>query len=239
MLNIIKDIVDRFTLKEFAQLIDNTLIKPIATIDEVLKGVEETRRYRFKCLVLSPSHAIYTLSKGLADDINICSIVGFPMGYTSTKVKAMEAEELLSHGVKEIDVVMNIQLFKSGMYDAVLSDIATVVDIAKRYGAITKIIIESPLLTYSEKLKAIEIVIESGAQFVKTSTGFLSKTPLHDVYILVEAARGRIKVKAAGGFSNAIDTLIAIAMGAERIGSSSAIQIAKEFQELKNLKNIM
>uniref|UniRef100_A0A7J3I6E5 Deoxyribose-phosphate aldolase n=1 Tax=Ignisphaera aggregans TaxID=334771 RepID=A0A7J3I6E5_9CREN len=234
--NLIGGIVDRFSLGEFAKLIDSTLLKPDATVDDVLKSIEETRRYGFKCLVLSPSYAVYVLSKGLAKDIDICSVVGFPMGYATTRAKAMEAEELLSHGVKEIDIVMNIQLFKSGMFDAVLSDVATVVDIAKRYGAIAKVIIESPLLSYSEKVRAVEIAIESGAHFVKTSTGILSKTPLHDVYILVELARGRIKVKAAGGFSNAIDTLTAIAIGAERIGTSSAVQIVREFQELKGLR---
>ncbi|MEM2528759.1 MAG: deoxyribose-phosphate aldolase, partial [Ignisphaera sp.] len=174
MYNLIGGIVDRFSLGEFAKLIDSTLLKPDATVDDVLKSIEETRRYGFKCLVLSPSYAVYVLSKGLAKDIDICSVVGFPMGYATTRAKAMEAEELLSHGVKEIDIVMNIQLFKSGMFDAVLSDVATVVDIAKRYGAIAKVIIESPLLSYSEKVRAVEIAIESGAHFVKTSTGILS-----------------------------------------------------------------
>ncbi|MCS7111440.1 MAG: deoxyribose-phosphate aldolase [Ignisphaera sp.] len=233
--SLIRGIADGFSPEELARVIDNTMLKPTAPIDEVLKSIEETRRYGFKCLVLSPGHAVHVLSKGLAEGVNICSVVGFPMGYSTTRIKTMEAEELLSHGVKEVDIVMNLQLFKSGMYECVLSDVAAVVDIARRYGAIAKVIIESPLLSYSEKVRAVEIAIDSGAHFVKTSTGILSKTPLHDVYILVEAARGRIKVKAAGGFSSAIDTLIAIAIGAERIGTSSAVQIVKEFQELKSL----
>lgn len=231
---VIRGIVDRFTPQKLAEYIDSTMLKPSAHIDEVLKCVEEARVYGFKCLVLPPSSAIHILSKGLDEGVSICSVVGFPMGYSTTRSKIAEAEELLSHGVKEVDAVMNLQLFRSGMYDSVLSDISAVVDVARSYGAAAKIIIESPLLTHAEKVKAVEIAVDSGAHFVKTSTGILSKSTLHDVYTLVEAARGRIKVKAAGGFSSAVDVLMAIAIGAERVGTSSAVQIIREFQELKS-----
>lgn len=236
MVSSIWSIVERFSVETLAKLIDNTLLRPVASIEEVLRSIEDTKRYGFNCLVLSPSQAIYALSRGLAEGVNICSVVGFPMGYTSTRVKVVEAEELLSHGVREVDMVMNIQMFKSGKYEDVLNDMVSVVDVVKRHGAIAKVIIESPLLSYDEKIKAVEIAIESGAHFVKTSTGILSKTSLQDVYILVNASRGRIKVKAAGGFSSIVDTLLAIAIGAERIGTSSALQIINEFYGLKKLR---
>ncbi|MEM0371964.1 MAG: deoxyribose-phosphate aldolase [Ignisphaera sp.] len=234
----IESFVNRLSVEDMAKLIDNTLLKPEATLKEIVKSIEETRNYGFNCIVLSPYHALQILSNGLSRDVDICSVVGFPMGFTSTSIKVMEAEELLSRGVKEIDMVMNIQAFKSSRYDEVLNDIVAVVDVAKRYGAIAKVIIESPILSYTEKMKAVELVIESGAHFVKTSTGILSKTNLHDVYTIVKLARGRVKVKASGGFRNAVDVLMALAIGANRIGTSSAVQIIEEFKVLKETKAI-
>jgi deoxyribose-phosphate aldolase len=227
------EIVRNLSPRDFAQYLDSTLLNFDVDITTVLSYVKDTEIYGFKCLVLSPYHAIYVLSNKLAENINICSVVGFPMGYTSTKVKVMEAEELLVRGVKELDIVMNMQSFKSGRYDEVLEDLKSVVDVVKSYGAIAKIIIESPLLTYEEKIKAIEIVVKSGAHYVKTSTGILSKTNLKDVYELVKISSGRIKVKAAGGFRHAIEVLLAIAIGVDRIGTSTAVQIFKEYLKLR------
>lgn len=232
-IEIIQNILNKLSPKEFAEYIDNTLLKVDAPIDILLDYVEDTQKYGFKCLVLSPYHAIYLLSKGLAKDINICSVIGFPMGFSTTKIKVLEAEELLVKGVKEIDVVMNIQAFKSGRYNEVLEDLIAIVDVAKKYGSITKIIIESPLLTYEEKAKAVELVVKSGAHYIKTSTGILSKTDFDDIHTLVKLTRGRIKVKAAGGFRHAIEVLLAIAMGVERVGTSTATQIYKEFVNLR------
>jgi deoxyribose-phosphate aldolase len=229
--------LEEFTLRldprDFAQYLDNTLLNFDVAISTVLSYIKDTEVYGFKCLVLSPYHANYVLSNKLAENINICSVVGFPMGFTLTKVKVFEAEELLTKGVKEVDIVMNIQSFKNGRYDEVLEDIKSVVDIVKAYGAIAKVIIESPLLTYEEKVKAVEIVVKSGAHYVKTSTGILSKTNLKDVYDLVKISSGRVKVKAAGGFRHAIEVLLAIAIGVNRIGTSTAVQIFREYLKLR------
>jgi len=229
--------LEEFTLRldprDFAQYLDNTLLNFDVAISTVLSYIKDTEVYGFKCLVLSPYHANYVLSNKLAENINICSVVGFPMGFTLTKVKVFEAEELLIKGVKEVDIVMNIQSFKNGRYDEVLEDIKSVVDIVKAYGAIAKVIIESPLLTYEEKVKAVEIVVKSGAHYVKTSTGILSKTNLKDVYDLVKISSGRVKVKAAGGFRHAVEVLLAIAIGVNRIGTSTAVQIFREYLKLR------
>jgi len=233
VLKSLEEVIQRLDPKDFAQYLDNTLLNFDVPISTVLSYIKDTEVYGFKCLVLSPYHANYVLSNKLAENINICSVVGFPMGFTLTKVKVFEAEELLVKGVKEIDIVMNIQGFKSGRYEEVLEDLKSVVDIAKVYGAIAKIIIESPLLTYEEKVKAVDIVIKSGADYVKTSTGILSKTNLKDVYDLIKISSGRVKVKAAGGFRHAIETLLAIAIGANRIGTSTAAQIFKEYLKLR------
>lgn len=229
----ISQVLSRLSPKEFAKYIDSTLLNVDATMDVVLNRIEEAKEYGFKCVVLSPYHTLYVLSNKLADGVDICSVVGFPLGFTPTKAKTLEAEELLVHGVKELDIVMNLQAFKSGRYDEVLNDLVAVIDIVKRYGAVAKVIIESPLLTYVEKMKAVELVIETGAHFIKTSTGVLTKTDLGDVYTLVKLAKGRIKIKASGGFRNVIDVLIAIAMGVQRIGTSTASQIYQEFLRLQ------
>ncbi|MEM1525792.1 MAG: deoxyribose-phosphate aldolase [Ignisphaera sp.] len=229
----LQGILSKLSPKEFAEYIDNTLLKVDTSIDVVLSYVEDTRRRGFKCLVLSPYHALYLLSNGLAEGINLCGVIGFPMGFCTTKIKVLEAEELLVKGVKEIDVVMNIQAFKSGRYDDVFGDLVAIVDMAKRYGSIVKVIIESPLLTYDEKAKAVDLVVKSGAHYVKTSTGVLSKTDFDDIHALVKLAKGRIKVKAAGGFRHAVEVLMAIAMGVDRIGTSTASQIYREFLDLR------
>lgn len=234
LIELINKLVNELSLEEFARYIDSTLLRIDASTSDAIKLIEDARECGFKCAVLSPHHAMYVLSQGFAKDVRICSVVGFPMGYTSTKIKVLEAEELLVKGVEEIDIVMNIQAFKSGRYNEVLEDLVHVVDKVRSYGAIAKVIIESPLLTTDEKSKAVELVIQSGAHFVKTSTGILAKTSLHDVYMLVKLARNRIKVKAAGGFRSVVDALLAIAIGAERIGTSTATQLYREFLELKS-----
>lgn len=235
LMKITQELIKSLTAKKFANYLDSTLLKVDVSTDTALRYIEDAREYGFKCVVLSPYHALYVLTKRLAEDVPICSVVGFPMGFTPTKIKVMEAEELLVKGVAELDIVMNIQAFKNGLYDDVLDDLIAVVDVARRYGAVSKVIIESPMLSFVEKVKAINLVVEAKADFVKTSTGILAKTSLQDVYTLAKIANGRIKVKAAGGFRNAIDTLIAITFGAERIGTSTATQIYKEFIELQKM----
>lgn len=229
MLSILNELALKLSPKDFAQYIDNTLLSFDAPLPTVLNYVEDTKEYGFKCVVLSPYHASYILSNKLAEDVDVCSVVGFPTGFTLTRVKVLEAEELLVKGVKELDIVMNIQAFKSKRYNEVLEDLVAVVDVVKSYGAKAKIIIESPILSFDEKVEAVELVVRSGAHFVKTSTGVLSKTNLEDVYELIKISGKRVKVKAAGGFRHAIEVLLVIAMGVDRVGTSTAVQIFKEF----------
>lgn len=233
MFNSLNELIYKLNPREFAQYIDSTLLNFDAPISILLNYIKDAEECGFKCLVLSPYHAKYVLVNKLAENINVCSVVGFPMGFTLTKAKVLEAEELLVSGAKEIDMVMNVQAFKSGKYDEVLSDIASVVDVVKRYGAIAKVIIESPTLSFNEKVLAVDLVVKAGAHFVKTSTGVLSKTNFKDVYDLIKISKGRVKVKAAGGFRHAVEVLLAIALGVDRVGTSAAKQIFKEFLELK------
>jgi len=231
----LRDLVAAYTEDELAQHIDNTLLKPDATPELLNKYIEDTKKYRFACLVLSPYHALQVLRQG-DPGVRICSVVGFPAGYSPLRVKVSEAEELIAAGVKEIDMVMNIQAFERGDYDYVTTEIAQIVDLAKSFGVTVKVIIEAPMLTDIEKIRAVELAIDAGAHYVKTSTGMLGyTTSLHDVEVLVRAAMGRIKVKAAGGIRHAVEALTMLAIGADRIGTSTAVQIIEEFKMLKKL----
>jgi deoxyribose-phosphate aldolase len=228
--------IDRFfeevDERKLASVIDYTLLKVDADNGVLMSYVEDVRRYGFRCLVLSPYQAMMLLNSGVRD-ICIASVVGFPSGYIAKDVKVFEAEKLFRSGVNEVDMVINIQAFKSRNYGYVYEEIRSVVDIAKKYNGFVKVIIEAPLLSDEEKIKAVDIVVEADADYVKTSTGFLSNTTLHDVYILWRAANGRIKIKAAGGIRNALDAISMLLIGADIIGTSSAIKIVDEYKKIR------
>ncbi len=231
-MNFIYDFIKKTSIYNFAKYIDHTILNPAASIREIEQGVEDYRRYRFACLVLSSYHALYVLSK--YNDIRICSVIGFPMGYQPTDVKVKEAEIVLNRGAKEVDMVMNIQAFKSGNYDLVLNDIKRVVDIGHSYNALVKVIIETGLLSDEEKIRATELVLKADADYVKTCTGFLGgKATIHDVALLKSIVGDRIGVKAAGGIRHAYDAIAMILAGASRIGTSSGVKIIEEYRRLK------
>jgi len=228
-----EEFIKRTDIKEFAKYIDHTLLKPQLTVDDVKKAINDYRKYNFATLVLNPYY-VNVIKKLNINDIILCSVVGFPLGFNSTKVKVLEAKELLEQGVREIDMVMNINAFKSRDYSYVVNDIRAVVEVAKTYNAIVKVIIETGLLTDEEKVKAVDLIINAGADFVKTSTGFIAGgATVHDVKLLKETARGRIKVKAAGGIRHAYDAIAMIIAGADRIGTSTGVQIVEEYMSLK------
>ncbi len=231
-MSFIEEFVKKTSISDFAKYIDHTIIKPSTSLEEVLKGVEDYKKYGFACLVLSSYHSLYVLSKD--KNIKVCTVIGFPMGYQPTEVKVKEAEIVLEQGASEIDMVMNIQAFKSGNYDYVLNDIRKIVDIARSYNALVKVIIETGLLDDNEKLKATELVLKSGANYVKTCTGFLGgKATIHDVALLKSVVREQIGVKAAGGIRHAYDAIVLILAGASRIGTSSGVKIIEEYRKLK------
>lgn len=227
-------VLPRLTSKELASMIDHTLLKPDADYRLLEKYIDDVKKYGFKLLVIPLS--LVSKAKEIGGNvIDIGTVIGFPLGNTSSNVKVAEAIEAAELGVAEIDVVMNINLFKSREYDAVLSDIRNVVMESKRRGVRTvKVIIETGLLSDEEKITATEIVAKSGADYVKTCTGFLgSIATIHDVYLLSRVAKGRVRVKAAGGIRHALDALAMIAAGADRLGTSTGDVIINEFQQLE------
>ncbi|WP_448579415.1 deoxyribose-phosphate aldolase [Thermosphaera sp.] len=219
--------------REFASMIDHTLLKPDADYKTLEKYVNDVREYGFKLLMLPLS----LLDKALeiaGKTIRYGVVVGFPLGNTSTRVKVYEAVEAVSSGASEVDMVMNISLFKSREYLRVLEDISAVVLEARKRGVESvKVIIETTFLDDAEKIKAVELVAQAGADYVKTNTGFLGGgATVHDVALLYRASQGRVKVKASGGIRHALDALSLIEAGASRIGTSNGDRLMKEFLEL-------
>ncbi len=219
---------------ELASLIDHTLLKPDADYMILEKYIEDVKKYKFKLLMI-PLSLVNRVLEIAGRTIEIGVVVGFPLGNTSTRVKVSEAVEAGELGVSEVDMVMNINAFKSGDYEYVKRDIANVVEAAKKHGVkVVKVIIETGLLSDEEKIKATELIIDAGADYVKTCTGFLgSVATVHDVSLLYKTTRGRVKVKAAGGIRHALDALALIAAGASRIGTSSGDKIIEEFLKLR------
>ncbi len=229
----VKSLRERFQwLKpgEVERLIDHTLLKPYASLDDIKTFFIDGSKFNFASYCVNSAFVRYLkkLSEDYGVDTKICAVVGFPLGAMVSSAKAYEAELAVKNGASEIDMVINLGYLKSEKYGRVLSDIK---EVRKAIGddVVLKVIIETCYLTNEEKIRATEIVKDSGANFVKTSTGFGPKgADPFDVALLYEVASGSIKVKAAGGIRNYYSVCIYRALGAERIGTSSGIKIMEE-----------
>lgn len=207
-----------------AKYIDHTLLKPDSTREQIDKILEEAKKYQFKSLCINPTHVSYASQQLLDTDVLVCTVIGFPLGATTTDVKVFETENAIKNGASEIDMVINIGALKDQRYDEVQKDIEGV--IAAANGKTVKVIIETVLLTDEEKVKACELAEKAGATFVKTSTGFAGggATP-EDVKLMKDTVGNRLEVKASGGVRSLEDFEKMIEAGATRIGASAGVQI--------------
>ncbi len=206
--------------------IDNSALKPDQTEEEVRAVVLKSAEIGFRAVCVNPYH-VRMASELAGDRIRICSVVGFPLGATPKEVKVHEAVRAVRDGAHEIDMVMNISAFRSGKYRYVEEEIRAVV--RETGTALVKVIVETCFLTEEEKVRAVEICVSAGADFVKTSTGFGSGgARVEDVRLLKSAGGGRIKVKAAGGIRDLRTALAMVEAGADRIGTSSGFEIYEE-----------
>lgn len=213
--------------KKFAGMIDQTNLKPGATKTDIKRLCDGAIKYSFGCICVNPSYVL--LSKNLLKKTNVkvCTVIGFPLGANTPKIKFFEAKEAVENGADEIDMVMNIGALKSGLYDDVKNDISGVVAAAR--GKTVKVIIETALLDEDEKINACNAVKESGADFIKTSTGFgVSGATVEDIVLIKETVGSNIGIKASGGIKNLKTTLDLIDAGATRIGTSSGVKIMEE-----------
>src|SRR5512143_2250127 len=211
---------------DLASLIDHTLLKPDATTAEITKLCAEAAKYNFASVCVNPSY-VPLCAKLLRDSaVKVCTVIGFPLGATSTAAKAFEAEHALRDGAKEVDMVINVGMLKSGDYEYVENDIFAVTTTARRYGALSKVIIETALLSDEEKIKACLLAKRAGADFVKTSTGFSKGgATVGDIALMRKVVGSAMGVKASGGVRTREEALAMVASGADRIGASASVKI--------------
>jgi deoxyribose-phosphate aldolase len=217
--------------KNLAALIDHTLLKPEATQEQVIRLCREAAEHGFACAMVNPTWAALTYAELAGTGIPVGVVVGFPLGASMGTTKREEAAALVKVGAHDIDMVLNVGLLKSGENEAVEQDIAGVVEVVHDAGAIVKVILEICLLTVEEKLRASELAIAAGADFIKTSTGFSTggATP-EDVALMRGVAGGRCGVKASGGIRTLADAKRMLEAGANRIGASASVAIIGELK---------
>ncbi len=219
------------TAAELARMIDHTLLKPTATEEQVRQLCAEARQYKFATVCVNPTW-VALCAELLADSqVDVCTVIGFPLGANLPALKAYEAAQCIAAGAAELDMVINIGALKSGNHELVAADIRGVVDAAHPLGARVKVIIETAYLTDEEKVTACTLAKAAQADFVKTSTGFgPAGATAADIALMRHTVGPEMGVKAAGGIRTAADALAMIAAGATRIGASASIQILHEVQ---------
>ena len=205
--------------------VDHTLLAPAATWEEIRKIADDGLRYGTASICIPPTF-VARAAEYLGGRLPVCTVIGFPTGYHTTAVKVAETAQAVADGADEIDMVIDIGAVKEGRFDFTLAEIKAVR--AACEGKILKVIIETCLLTTEEKIKLTEIVSESGADYIKTSTGFSTAgaTP-EDVKIFAEHRKNGLKIKAAGGISSFADAEEFLALGAERLGTSRIVKLVQ------------
>lgn len=211
---------------------DHTMLAPQATSTDIDKLIKEAIKYDFKSVCIAPSYIKYAKEQIAKTDVLICTVIGFPLGYNATSVKVYETKIALDHGADEIDMVINIGRFKNKEYEYVLNEIKAIKEVCGN--KVLKVIVETALLTNQEIKTITEIVLKSGADFIKTSTGFSFRgASFEDVEIMKSIAQDKLLIKASGGIKTGEDALKMIKLGASRLGTSKTVQIIEELNKLK------
>lgn len=212
-------------MTELAKYIDHTLLKPDATFEQIEGLCEEAKTYGFASVCVNP-YWVPLCSQLLAgEDPKVCTVIGFPLGASSSRVKAFETKQAIIDGAEEIDMVINIGELKANRDEYVKEDIEMVVQAAKGH-AIVKVIIETALLTEEEKERACRLADGAGADFVKTSTGFSGGgATVEDIRLMCQSVSDRVRIKASGGVRDKAGAESMVSAGADRIGASSGVAI--------------
>lgn len=213
------------TTPQLAKMIDHTLLRADATQSEMAKLTEEAKQYQFASVCVNPGWVAYAAEQLQGSGVDICTVIGFPLGASTSETKAFETKDAIAKGATEVDMVINISALKDGKDDFVEQDIRAVVEAAAGK-ALVKVIIETCLLTDEEKVRACQAAVRAGADFVKTSTGFSTggATP-EDIALMRRTVGPDIGVKASGGVRSLEDMQKMIEAGATRIGASSGVKI--------------
>lgn len=213
-------------IKDILKRCDHTHLKQEATTKEIIKLCDDGMKYDVASVCIPACH-VAAAKKHVGERLKICTVIGFPNGYSTAETKVFETEDAVKNGADEIDMVINISAVKDGNFDAVKDEIRRVK--AACGGRILKVIIETCLLTEAEKLKMCSVVSESGADYIKTSTGFSTGgATREDVALLRENCAPHVKVKASGGIATLADAEDFIKLGADRLGTSRIVKLAIE-----------
>lgn len=208
---------------EILRSVDHTLLKPESTWEEIRRLCDEGVKYRTASVCIPPSY-VKRAAEYLAGKLPVCTVIGFPCGYQTTGVKAFEAADAVANGADEIDMVINLGWLRDREYDLILDEIKQVRRACP--GKVLKVIIETCLLSDDEKIKMCGIVSQSGADFIKTSTGFSTGGAVSaDVALLRKNVAPAVQVKAAGGISSLADAQEFMELGASRLGTSRVVKI--------------
>ncbi len=218
-------------IKKILSYVDHTLLAQGATWNDIKGILDDGIKYSCASCCI-PASFVKDAKEYVGGKVAICTVIGFPNGYSTTAVKCAETEDAVKNGADEIDMVINIGWLKDKKYDLLLEEIKAIK--AACHGKILKVIIETCLLTDEEKVKMCEIVSNSGADFIKTSTGFSTAgATLHDVQIFADNVAPHLQIKAAGGISSIEDAENFINIGATRLGTSRIVKIVKAMEEGK------
>ena len=212
-------------IKEILSKVDHTLLAPDATWEDIKMILDDAMKYETASACI-PASYVKRAKDYCSDRLAICTVIGFPTGYSTTAVKVAETIDAVANGADEIDMVINIGWAKEGRFDLILGEIKAIKEACQ--GKLLKVIIETCLLTDEEKAEMCRVVNESGADYIKTSTGFSKAgATFHDVEIFAANVADHVKIKAAGGISSLEDAEKFIELGASRLGTSRIIKIVK------------
>lgn len=213
-------------IKDILSKCDHTLLAPDATREQIFALCDDGIKYGVASVCI-PASFVKEVKAKYGDSLKVCTVIGFPCGYSTKEAKCFEASDAVKNGADEIDMVINIGKVKDGEYDCVLDEIKAVKNACG--GKLLKVIIETCLLTDGEKKEMCRVVSESGAEYIKTSTGFSKGgATFEDVELIVKNVAPGVKVKAAGGISSIEDAEKFIELGASRLGTSRVVKAAKE-----------
>ena len=215
---------------DIAPYIDHALLMPTATSEHVKQWCEEADRFGFATVCVYPVHVKQAAELLHGKNPKVCTVIGFPTGATTSAVKLFEAQEALENGAAELDVVINLGWLKAGKTEEIHREIAEICEAA---GQTVKVILETNLLTDTEKGVAAEIAMDAGAAFLKTSTGWNGGATVADVLLLKEVAKERVGIKASGGIRTAEQALDLIVAGATRLGTSRGIDLIRQRDTLE------
>jgi deoxyribose-phosphate aldolase len=221
--------------RDWASLIDHTLLKPDASETEIRKLCDEAAQYHFASVCVNPTWVRVSACNLQGSGVPVCTVIGFPLGATLPDVKAYEARRAIMDGAREVDMVINVGALKSGDDCLVEHDIRSVVEVAHEYDVTCKVIIETALLSDDEKVRACQAAKNAGADFVKTSTGFSKGgATVADIALMRRVVGPGLGVKASGGVKNIDDARAMVEAGATRIGASVGVKIAQEAAGVKS-----